>query len=521
MNTYRRPQPLAAKRGLASLWWLLAAFALAAGGTLVRPAAAQSTPEGQILAGDQLADVVGPIALYPDDLVGIVLPAATYPLQIVEAARFLDKRKQDPSLKPSEDWDDSVVALLNYPEVVQLLNDDLDWTWDLGTAVLNQRDDVLDAIQTFRTRARAAGNLRTDDHQTVTKQSDGAIAIAPTDPQVIYVPYYEPERVVVYQTRPVFDYYPWGYPVYYYPYPAGYAFDTGFFWGVTSFFSIGWHSHLLYVHHYGSHDHPYYGRSYYRPFYARNYFNVNVNAGRPDHVWQPRYRYGDRPVVRGHEGRVADARPAPHVSHGVASSASRSYRDGGSAARPSVTTAPRTGNGVGAVAGTERRTSPVARPPGGGADGTARTNRNTTGSSGGSYRVGNGMARASEQSRSQRLVTASPSVSPQRAAPQRDAAAPHYRTPTVPTQRPQIQSTRPSGSYRAPAAPRAETHFAAPAARPQAARPQSHGPAREAPRTGGSAYRGGGGSSSHGSGGGGHASPHQGGRGSGHRSAQR
>ena len=64
------------------------------------------------------------------------------------------------SLKPSEDWDDSVVALLNYPEIIKLMNDDLDWTYDLGTAVLNQREDVLAAVQDFRDEAYAAGNLR-------------------------------------------------------------------------------------------------------------------------------------------------------------------------------------------------------------------------------------------------------------------------------------------------------------------------------------------------------------------------
>jgi hypothetical protein len=487
MNRNRRPHSLAARRGLRSLWWLLAALALVAGATVVRPAAAQASAEANILSTEQLQDVVGPIALYPDDLIGIVLPASTYPLQIVEAARFLDKRKQDPSLKPGEDWDDSVVALLNYPEVVQLLNDDLDWTWDLGTAVLNQRGDVLDAIQTFRERTRAAGNLRSDDHQTVTKQSDGAIAIAPADPEVVYVPYYEPERVVVYQTTPAYFYYPWAYPVYYYPYPAGYVFDTGFFWGVTSFFSIGWHSHLLYVHYYGHHDHPYYGSTYYRPFYARNYFNVNVNVGRPDHVWQPRYRYGDRPIVRGRDGYVADGRREPHVSHGVASSASRTYRDGGSSTRPSsLTTAPRTGQGVGAVAGTARRTSPVSRPPG--ATGSVRTSREGSAPvSSGGYRVGGGMARASEQSRSQRLVSERPSVSPPRATTGDSTTTLRYRVPTAPTQRAQTRAVTPSHSYSATARP--GVHFSAPPARTQ-----SQGAVRAAPRSGSSHRSSGGGS---------------------------
>ena len=229
------------------LWLAFGVLALGAGIAALRPAAAQEEPATvEIAAADKLAEIVGPIALYPDDLVAIVLPASTYPLQIVQAARFLEDRKTDSSLQADPDWDDSVVALLNYPEVVKLLNDDLDWTYDLGTAVLNQRADVLNAIQSFRDQAYAAGNLRSDERQTVARD-DGAIAIKPADPQVIYVPYYEPERVVVYQTTPVYHYYPYRYPVYYYPYPAHYAFDTGF-WGVSSWFSIGWHSHHVHVY---------------------------------------------------------------------------------------------------------------------------------------------------------------------------------------------------------------------------------------------------------------------------------
>ena len=150
-----------------------------------------------------LEELVGPIALYPDDLLAIALPAATYPLQVVQAARFLEARRETPSLRPAEGWDDSVVALLNYPEVVELLNDDLDWTWKLGEAVLAQQEDVLEAVAAFRERARLAGNLRSDDLQLV-ESADEGIRIRPRDPEVIYVPYYEPARVTVYHSRPVY-----------------------------------------------------------------------------------------------------------------------------------------------------------------------------------------------------------------------------------------------------------------------------------------------------------------------------
>jgi hypothetical protein len=172
------------------------------------------------LSSSELRELVGPIALYPDDLLAIVLPASAYPLQIVEASRFLEALEQDPTLKPDPDWDDSIVALTNYPEVVELLNEDLDWTWRLGEAVVAQQSEVVAAVESFRDVAYAAGNLKTDSYQTVSR-NDGVINISPAAEDVIYVPYYEPARVVHYQPRPVYYYYPQPYPVYYYPPLAG------------------------------------------------------------------------------------------------------------------------------------------------------------------------------------------------------------------------------------------------------------------------------------------------------------
>ncbi|HVY65446.1 MAG TPA: DUF3300 domain-containing protein [Gammaproteobacteria bacterium] len=490
MQTRHRTLTLALPRRRPSAWWLLVALTLAIGTALtVRPVHAQQAPSDKMLTPAELQDVVGPIALYPDDLVGIVLPASTYPLQIVEAERFLEKRKQEPNLAPSKDWDDSVVALLNYPEVVKLLNDDLDWTWDLGTAVLNQRADVLDAIQTFRTRARTAGNLRTDDHQTVTTQDDGSIAIAPANPQVIYVPYYEPESVVAYQPEPVFSYYPWAYPVYYYPYPAGYVFSTGFFWGVTSYFSIGWHSHLLHVRYYGHNDFPYYGWNYYSPYYVRNYINVNVNVPRGGYVWQPRHRYGDRPIVRGSDGRVADRRPPePRVTHGVAGSASR-YGD-----RNALTdTTPRSGG----VAGSASRYRAPAATPNAPGSGTPRTSGERAGRQyapgsqpGGGYRVGGGMSQSSKRNDTTQRFMATP-------APRyesRSNVAPAYRVPAAPQRQPQYERAPVQREYRGmSSAPR----YAPPAVRsapPRAeswAAPSGRSELRSAPRAAGG-YRGGG-----------------------------
>jgi hypothetical protein len=262
-----------------------------------------------ILGTAELQELVGPVALYPDDLLAIVLPASTYPLEIVQAARFLEKFAIDSTLEPDASWDESVIALLNYPDVVRMLDEDIDWTWQLGEAVVNQQDDVVAAVESFRDRAYAAGNLQSDEHQEV-KNSEGIIEIVPIEDDVIYVPYYEPERVVEYQPTSVYHYYPRANPVYYYPYPVGHAFNSGFFWGVTSAYRIGWLSDSLHVRHHSYWGHPYFGHSYYGHYYRRPSINVyNSSYGnyrsryannyrRDGDHWRPRRHSGARPGDR-------------------------------------------------------------------------------------------------------------------------------------------------------------------------------------------------------------------------------
>jgi hypothetical protein len=252
-----------------------------------------------LLTRTELQDLVGPVALYPDDLLAVVLPASTFPLQLVEAQRFLEALEEDPSLSPDEDWDDSIVALLNYPEIVELLNKDLDWTWQLGEAVVAQQEDVVAAVESFRDRAYAAGNLRSDSHQSVAR-NEGTIEITPVEDDVIYVPYYEPESVVVYQPRPVYYYYPRAYPVYYYPYPEHHAFNrtfnSGFFWGVTTAYTVGWLTDSVHVLHHSYHGHPYYGHSYRsRWWYRRPSVHVHNNyyTSSRHSVSRHRYSHGD------------------------------------------------------------------------------------------------------------------------------------------------------------------------------------------------------------------------------------
>jgi hypothetical protein len=289
-----------------------------------QPSNATGNEDIPLLSAVDLDELVGPIALYPDDLLAIVLPASAYPLQIVDAARFLEAVKTDPSLQPDPEWDDSVVALLNYPEVVELLNEDIDWTWRLGEAVVAQQADVVATIEAFRDRAYAAGNLKSDDYQNVT-HDNGVIEITPVSEDVIYVPYYEPDRVVVYQPRPVYYYYPRAYPVYYYPYSAAYRFDNYGFWGVTTAFRIGWFSDCLQVFHHSYNGHPYYGRQYRdrwwyrRPTISRHnvvYFggntDITINRYYGGDRWRPRVdrrEYSDvRRVTRNRTDRIAPRR---------------------------------------------------------------------------------------------------------------------------------------------------------------------------------------------------------------------
>jgi hypothetical protein len=201
---------------------------------------------------EQLDQILAPIALYPDALLSQTLMAATYPLEVVEAARWT---QANPSLKgdaavqavKTKDWDVSVKSLVAFPQTLSMMNNNLDWTQKLGDAMIGQQKDVADSIQRLRAKAAAAGNLKTTPQQKVTTQTSGqsggsgsAIVIEPANPEVIYVPYY----------NPTWAYGPWpypGYPPVYYPPPPNYgaALATGMMFGLgvaagAAMFG-GWH----------------------------------------------------------------------------------------------------------------------------------------------------------------------------------------------------------------------------------------------------------------------------------------
>ena len=155
--------------------------------------AQSQSPAGENLVtfSDQEIDqITSRIALYPDPLLELTLQAAIFPLRVVQASRFLDKHAKDPNLKPDLNWDSSVLGLLNYPVVLNAMNDDLDWTEKLGQAVVNQLDAVQDSIQQFRSELYAGGVLASNDKQRVIVSKE-VIAILPADAETIYVPQYD------------------------------------------------------------------------------------------------------------------------------------------------------------------------------------------------------------------------------------------------------------------------------------------------------------------------------------------
>ena len=193
----------------------------------------------QLLAPDQLDNLVAPIALYPDPLLSQVLAASTYPLEIVEAQQWLQQNRslQGPQLieaAKQQNWDPSIQVLVAFPDAMALLSRDVRWTTDLGNAFLAQQADVMNAIQEMRARASNNGRLANTPQQIVTTETQGeqsAIQIQPANPQVIYPPVYDPAYV---WGPPASGYYPAAsYPQGDYGYGADYGSGSGFGSGVN------------------------------------------------------------------------------------------------------------------------------------------------------------------------------------------------------------------------------------------------------------------------------------------------
>jgi hypothetical protein len=187
---------------------------------------AQSESKEKPFKQEELDQLLAPIALYPDSLLAQIFMASTYPLEVVQAGKWT---KANQNLKgdalaaalEKQDWDPSVKSLVNFPQVLDMMNEKLDWTQKLGDTFLAHQKEVMDTVQKLRAKAEAQGNLKTTDQQKVVVEKETqTIIIESANPQVVYVPTYNP--TVVYGT--------WWYPAYppYYYYPPGYAAGAAF-----------------------------------------------------------------------------------------------------------------------------------------------------------------------------------------------------------------------------------------------------------------------------------------------------
>ncbi len=234
---------------------------------------------------EQLSQMLAPIALYPDDLLSQVLMASTYPLEVVEADRWVKKNplltgaNLDEALK-DRDWDASVKALCHVPTLLALMSERLEETTNLGNAFLAQEPEVMGAIQDLRHRAYHEGNLSSNDKQKVIFKSDGTIVIEPVDPQIVYVPYYNPRYVYGLWLYP--DYPPWywgpvgvavGAGIYFWPdFYVGFSFGFGYW----SYFDWPRRTIIIDVHR--------------RPRFLRHDYDWNSRRGLWHH--EPHHRRG-------------------------------------------------------------------------------------------------------------------------------------------------------------------------------------------------------------------------------------
>jgi uncharacterized membrane protein YgcG len=259
-----------------------------------------------------LEKLVAPIALYPDSLIATILPAAAYPLEIVQAARFVADTNNLANLD-AQPWDENVKAVAAVPAAIQKLNDDLPWTISLGEAFIAQPKEMMDTIQNLRAKAQSLGTLKTTPQQVVivtnyvvvqtnltqvVMVTNQVVQIQPANPQVIYVPAYDPWYV----------YYPP--PVYYVGPPPVVTFAVGVTVGLIIANNCDWHGGGIYVGHHGA---VVWGGGGYHHSDVDIDINRNVNinhntinnVNRPAQKWQP-----DQSRLRtsGSPGALASAR---------------------------------------------------------------------------------------------------------------------------------------------------------------------------------------------------------------------
>src|SRR5262245_37093387 len=326
--------------------------------TLAPPAA--TSEDAQPIPADELDSLVAPIALYPDDLLAQTLAASTYPLEVIQLDQWLVNNKylKDQALAyavAQQPWDPSVQAMAAFPDVVQRMAGNIQWTTDLGNAFLAQQSNVMDAVQRMRAKAQGTGNLNTNAQQIVeTQTGEGGkqvITVEQPNPDTVYLPSYDPQ--MVYGAAPA------GYPYYPYTYPGYYAgmglmFGTGVVLGGASANNWGncnWNGGSININN-------------------KNNFNSNVN------------RNTNRTVNRGTAGQGNTWQHNPqHRGNAPYANRQTGNRYGGTARGEGGSLGARAGSGAGArSAGSSIR---GGRGPGGGAQNIGAGNRLGAGSTAG------------------------------------------------------------------------------------------------------------------------------------------
>jgi hypothetical protein len=270
-------------------------------------AAAETAPAVVMRTPQELEQLLGPIALYPDALIAIILPATTAPADIVLAARYVREFPDDRSQIEHRAWDDSVKSLTNYPDVLKWMDDNLQWTKQVGEAFAAQPADVMQAIQRLRAQARAAGTLTDTPQQQVIAEPE-AIRIVPAQPDVIYVPQYQPE--VVFVDRPV-----------YYSQPF-ITFGVGVPVGSWLAFDCDWRRHTIWV---GDRHRLWTGHDWHRPLvpFGPVYSGPHFTRTQVARQWRPSLSAPRTVVNINYRSPAPIARPAPFNasvarSHGYA-----------------------------------------------------------------------------------------------------------------------------------------------------------------------------------------------------------
>jgi hypothetical protein len=293
----------------------------------------------------QLDQLLGPIALYPDPLIAVMLPAATFPSQITAADQYL-LNGGDPDQIDQQGWDPSVAAVARYPNILKWMDDNLAWTTQLGQAFLNQQSDVMASIQRLRATAMSLGNLQSTPQQTVTTD-DGQIQIVPVEPEEIYIPQYQSDQVYYDQS------YGTPYVVFTVGWPIGPWMSYDFDW---------WHHHIIKW----DHDHP-------RP---PTWWHQPVHEREMDHTteWNVDNHRRPAPTMSYQHDRGWNSSPAPLIVKGTPPPSSSHHETHGAStphAAPTAPAAPQHGErpqNVGQPAPApaapqyQVHTAPVARP---------------------------------------------------------------------------------------------------------------------------------------------------------------